>query len=488
MAGSARPGEPLEPGFPSRLVTDSLGAAFPRFGGLLAEGRVGLVLSRTFPEKLEKEFPLPGAEVWWLTDSVKAEGRTLDPKRLDFEVMRTLKNFAQAHPGGAILLHGVEFLVVQNSLEKVLTFLKQVSDACAPGGMTLLVPVAPDALGTEGLSRLEREFERVERVAGATRPLAAAGVEMLGDAPRVTRFVGRRAELEMLTQDGEGPRLIVVRAMAGMGKSSLAAKVCEVLRGRKNLFWHRIRSWDASPSVVTSLGSFLAAVGRPGLQAVMARGEGHRAAEVLGKDLPGTNCLLVFDDAHEAGADLLAFLRLLKDALLDAADVRVLVLTRNILSFYDRRDVVLGKTVHEIDLPALDSEEVATLLSAEEPVLIDLARQLGGHPLFLELVRSTRAPRIVSEALRDVDRFIEEEIYTHLSDPEKRMMRLAALYRVPVPRQGLFPDASLSHDLLLALVRRSLIQPLSNGRFGLHDTIRDFFARVITDPERREFS
>ena len=485
MAGEADGKGSLERGYTYLIVADSPSPTFRQIEGLLAGGSSGLVLSTAFPEKLRKEFSLPGAEVWWLTDSLKSGEKVLDPKRLDFEVMRTLKHFTQAHPGGTVLLHGVEFLIVQNGPEKVFTFLKQAGDVCAPGGMTFLVPVAQGAVAPEVLGQLERQFDRVERGLGEAQPQAVRTAEVLAEAPRTKRFVGRQAELDLLTREGEGPRVFVLQGMAGIGKSSLAARACELLRGRRPLFWHRVRAWDSSQSVLSSLGSFLAAVGRPGLRAILARGEADRVSEVLREDLPGTHAFLVFDDAHEGGKEVLGLLGILKDAAAGAQDLRVVVLTRKAVHFYDRRDVVLSKVVSEMELGGLKPEEVETFLAdGHEAHLAEMASRLGGHPLFLELVRATAHPVLDAETLDDVRHFIEEEIYAELSEPERHMMKLASLYRVPVPREALFLHASTSHDTLAGLLKRSLVRREGERAFGLHDSIRAFFDGILAPQER----
>ncbi|TLZ70585.1 MAG: ATP-binding protein [Methanobacteriota archaeon] len=235
----------------------------------------------------------------------------------------------------------------------------------------------------------------------------------------------------------------MIRGVAGIGKSSLAAKACEKLKGSHNAYWHQIRPWDTRPSVLAGIGEFLAAIGRPGLRAVLARGEAARADSVLRDDLLGAPCVLVFDDAHEAIPEVLDLLRFLKDAIADAPDARA-------------------------------RKRLATI-----------AKKLGGHPLFVELLRSAPARGIAAPSLTDVRRFIEEEIYTELSEGERRMMKTAALYAVPFPREAAFVDPSLSHDVFLALTTKSLIRPMGEDAFGVHDTIRDFFTSILTESERK---
>jgi len=310
-------------------------------------------------------------------------------------------------------------------------------------------------------------------------------VEMLSDEPQLTTFVGRRVELDAITGESEKPRVFVIHGVAGIGKSSLGAKATELLRGKRNLFWRQVRRWDTHLSILASLGDFLAALGKPGLRSVLARSAVDRAAQVLREDLPGTLSFLVMDDAHEASPDALASLRLLKEIIADTPDVRLLVLTRETLPFYDRRDVVVRGLVHETELRGLQPEEVEVFLPPERArATFDIVRQVGGHPLFLELVRAS-PDALPAKALRDVRRFVEEEIYRKLSDQERRMMKVAALYRVPVPHGALVPDETLKADVLLSLTERSLIRPVGEDGYEVHEAVREVFAAMSTPGERQ---
>lgn len=310
-------------------------------------------------------------------------------------------------------------------------------------------------------------------------------VESLAEAPRLGRFVGRTEELNELTAETPGPRLFVVRGVAGIGKSSLAAKACDLLRGKRNLFWHTLRVWDTPVSVFASLGDFLASLGKPGLRAVVSRGELGDALDVLKEDLPGTRSLLVFDDAQEASDAIPPLLRLLKDALAEAPDVRMVVLTRRALAFYDRRDVAIRGLVREIDLSGLKPADIAQFLAPEIDVATaNFGKQLGGHPLFLQLVQSSAVTRAPHAALRDMRRFIEEEVYVGLSEAERRVLSLASLYRVPVPQSALLADPDSSYELILSLANRSLLRPVGDEGFEAHDSIRTVFQEFLSRAER----
>ncbi len=310
-------------------------------------------------------------------------------------------------------------------------------------------------------------------------------VEWLAGAPQTEHFVGREEELSLLTGADAGPRVVVVHGVAGIGKSSVAAKACERLRGTRNLFWHTLRPWDTRTSVLADLGEFLHALGKPALRSVVSRGETSQALDVLQEDLGGARSFLVFDDAHEASPEVMALFGFLKDAAGRVPDVRVVFLTRRALAFYDRRDVTLRKLVQEVDLAGLTSEEILAFLSPEWDAAVgNLGLRVGGHPLFLQLVRSLGREQVHAEAMRNMDRFLEEEVYRDLSEPEREVLRLAALYQVPVPREALLSDPTTTYEVLHSLVNRVLLRRIGTDAFEAHDAIRHFFAGLLTAAER----
>lgn len=311
-------------------------------------------------------------------------------------------------------------------------------------------------------------------------------VEMMSTAPRLARFVGRGAELDALTSEGSGPRVFVVRGVAGIGKTSLGVRACDVLRGQTSLFWHQVRSWDTPLSMLQELGGFFRSLAKPGLSSVVARADTAAAMEVLRESLAGTNAFLVFDDAHEAKREVCRLLRFLKDAVADAPEVRVLFLTRRALAIYDRRDVVVRKVVREIELRGLRPDEVAALFPdpPAEHVWGKAVLRLHGHPLFLEMLQNTGPLKPGFWIPDEVHRFIREEVYVNLSASGRRMMKVASLYTVPVPPEALFADASLTADVVAYLADRGLLRMTEEGTVEVHETIRDFFSTVLSRAEQ----
>jgi hypothetical protein len=150
-------------GFNYLIVDEDPGVAFQGFKSILQKEVPGLCISTTFPEKLGKRYDVDGADLYWLTDTAtETNVKTLDPKRLDFEMMRAISHFLKAHPEGAVMIDGIENLIVENGFDDVFRFIKKINDLASVGGATIFVPLAPSSLAAEELSVLQKEFDRVQ--------------------------------------------------------------------------------------------------------------------------------------------------------------------------------------------------------------------------------------------------------------------------------------------------------------------------------------
>lgn len=341
--------------------------------------------------------------------------------------------------------------------------------------------------GTRSVLEVIREFRLNGLVDLQRTPAAKARgfVEMLSSAPLVQRFVGREEVLQVLGQDQKS-KIFLVQGIAGIGKTTLAAMVCQKFSGLRNIYWHKVRSWDTLHSSLAYLAKFLSALGMPRLQSITKEGRTDLGLDVLREDLSRVPSLIVFDDAHEGGPEVVSLLRFLKDTLKDTANTSVLVLSREKIEFYDRRDVISGM-VSELNLQGLKEAEVEEFLEGYgHGHLAPLARRFGGHPLLLSLLQSPEKPTELEEAIHDVNLFFQETVYNPLSSREKRIMKIASFYEVPVPREALLIDPDLTQDDILGLVTKSLVISTGGEAYELHDTLREFFDLLLTTPERDE--
>jgi len=156
--------EKLESGFNYLLEEPQPKRSFEFFKAKVAQGAKGLCISTSYPKKIIEEYGLHGSTVYWLSE-LEFDNQSLHPRRLDFEVTRAIQNFVKSNPSSVLIIDGVEFLILINGFERVMTFIKKMNDIMSATASTLITSINPSAFSEEKLSIIEREFDRVLKYA-----------------------------------------------------------------------------------------------------------------------------------------------------------------------------------------------------------------------------------------------------------------------------------------------------------------------------------
>ncbi|MEM2869446.1 MAG: tetratricopeptide repeat protein [Thermoplasmata archaeon] len=349
------------------------------------------------------------------------------------------------------------------------------------------------------LARLLGHRHSLVEIARAIRPdgtLDHERLEAQGRAPETetmvspvpSPFVGRKGELETLKRLLEEKKMVILHGVAGIGKTALAAKLVEELRTSRPVFWYRFHEWDTLRSLLTPFSEFLMREGRRKLRAYLASKPEIDLDEVccLVRDSArGLKALLVFDDVHKASDAFLPCFSLLTELLEISEGIRVLLVTRQLRRFYGRSDVVVKRTVAELELDGLDESSSYELLAARRvnPVYHKRAfLTTGGHPLALQLYTPGS---VEGEERTNINKYIEEEISARLNQHELALLRMASVHRYPAPAEALLYLPELTFETLSGLVSRSLLHESPDGRYDIHDFVRDFFYSRTNPYERR---
>ena len=306
---------------------------------------------------------------------------------------------------------------------------------------------------------------------------------------------------------------ILIHGIAGIGKSTLAA---HWMRQRMeadeqlSICWYPCQPWDTALGLATSL------LHRVGIDAA------HDPVQLMETlpltpgakldidayrrlllsyltdpsvlrdrfsedDEPGAPpyFLLVLDDVHhisEEAADLLG-------ALLQVADsspLKLLLISRTTLTFYDRRDVHTRERVSELALSGLTVEDLDAWISDLEegdlPSAPVVHQVTGGHPLAIELME------MYGEVTHgDWLRFLDEEILDVLPEDERELLATLAVSDLPVPWDVLATACDHDGHPPAVLLERGLLLELNDGMW-LHEALRERLLREVGAPqdERRK--
>jgi predicted ATPase len=218
-------------------------------------------------------------------------------------------------------------------------------------------------------------------------------VDHSDDAPKVMEFYGRVAEIESVLSLLDDSGVLVVRGLPGIGKTILASVICSQIRDRRNVLWHQTRKWDNPSSILLGIGRFLRANGKYRTYEHVSSGRSvdlSRVETLLERELDESNSVMFFDDFQNADSSVLDIFSMLVDVVGKVDGTNIIVLSREAVPFYDRRDVKIHKTVEEMELKGLDFESAKKWMQNKGVVddYEEIYKRTGGHPLFLELATS----------------------------------------------------------------------------------------------------
>ena len=318
-------------------------------------------------------------------------------------------------------------------------------------------------------------------------------VTSLTDLPRVRHFFGRERELDNMESLLEArATTLLVPGIAGIGKTSIAAKLVERFMHRRNLLYHRCQDWEGSRPFFESIADWLSSIGDSTFADFISATpvvNPADAARIIVDGLEGSGSLIVVDDLHKVSdMTLHQTLQAITLALLESEEKIGLVLfSRSFKPVVPAKDAEGRIASLFLPLEGLDSEAGRKLLSsfhelAQEQWLYihGLSR---GHPLVLELINRGASAGTFHETLEN---YVTVEIFSKLSAEQKRVLSAIAIYRNPVTIDQL-AQQSLNTDELNALVDSGLARQADQELYDVHDLIREFLLQSMPKPLKMEY-
>lgn len=133
--------------------------SYRMFVAEVAAGNKGLLITRVHPDQVREKYGLVKTPILWLSGQPGPD--RLDPASLSI-LQHTVVDFLQKGSTSVILLDGLEYLVSENQVDKVLRFIYTVHDAVVISGSKFIVPVDPEILGSKDMALFEKEFVVIE--------------------------------------------------------------------------------------------------------------------------------------------------------------------------------------------------------------------------------------------------------------------------------------------------------------------------------------
>ena len=294
-------------------------------------------------------------------------------------------------------------------------------------------------------------------------------------------FYGRKKELYIARQHlhDDSTSVMAIIGMAGMGKTSFAMQILNEMKGETHIFHHQFREFDTLRKMGKEFAHFLYVAGCTALidylKSTIAL-DLDAALNITLEELKNINLLIVLDDYQKCSSRISLFFREALRKLYAYPNIKFIIISRERPQCYERSEVVVQNKVFELELKGLTKEDSRLLLGLgphEDQLLQAVFRITEGHPLSLELIGSQKEKDDLLHGMKDVRRFIHEEIFSNLDGEEKKVLEFASFFRRPIPSAFLLVDENISFDNIDSLVEKYL---LVEGRKGyeLHDLVREY--------------
>ena len=309
-------------------------------------------------------------------------------------------------------------------------------------------------------------------------------VTSLGDLPRTRAFFGRETELENICAllDARSSCLLVP-GIAGIGKTALAGKVIEQYTHRRNLLYHRCQDWEGSRAFLEACAEWLSTIGDDDLSDYIhatAVPQSSVAVNLIVGALEEIPSLIVIDDLHKVNDDaLFAIIRGLSQRMEDVQECGLVMFSRSFRAVVPLKDAEGNISALVLPLEGLDQSASRNILTTmpdmDMSTFLHIYTLSRGHPLILQLINRGSVGSTFHDTL---ETFVEEEIFSRLSGPEKRVLGAIAIYREPMPLEAL-SNHEIETDLLDDLVEKGLARQVDSENYDVHDLVREFLLRTF---------
>lgn len=312
-------------------------------------------------------------------------------------------------------------------------------------------------------------------------------VNSLDDLPRLRHFYGRETELDNMVKllDARATTLIVP-GIAGIGKTTMAAKLIERFVHRRNLFYHRCQDWEGARSFLEAISEWLATIGDPMLSEYLVATPVPRAtdaARIISDSVSSIPCLIVVDDFHKVHDKVLVqTLQSLSLSLVDIEeDVGLVLFSRSYRESIPLKDAEGRIVCIPMELRGLDPDACRNLLTGfgelEDDQFLYIYHLARGHPLVIELINRGAPATAFHETL---EKYVTVEIFSKLSGEQKRVLGALAVFRESVPLAAL-AEQKLNTDELDSLVEQGLARSGDGDTYDVHDLVREFILQSLDE-------
>ncbi|MEE9224323.1 MAG: tetratricopeptide repeat protein, partial [Thermoplasmata archaeon] len=341
-------------------------------------------------------------------------------------------------------------------------------------------------------------FDKLAYIDGQREKAPFVSIEI--QRPRIFYFVGREKELKTVERwlGSKKARVLEVKGVAGIGKTSLVATAFKQFKEKTNTIWLDLDEHTTIETLLNEIAAFFRLMGKEELHRYLKSQEGTRAEGtldavvddrrkgetkseeekergdvlyILDKGLDEVDAVVVMDGCERVDDDLAGFIGNLLTGFLSRGGAKLVLAGREMTKFPELADLKKRGVASTMSLDVLDSEssrKILQLKGVETWRLEEVIEQTRGLPAFLDLM----GPESESQAT-NIETYLEEEVLGQLDRNEERVLKIISVFDTPVHSDAFFQWKSMRFGAIRSLVERSLLMEVSLMVYTTHDIVRE---------------
>ena len=295
--------------------------------------------------------------------------------------------------------------------------------------------------------------------------------------------IGRDTELKKLETDLTHKNVLLIKGIAGIGKTTLGLKFRDILEEKGyQTVWYQCDS-ESYETFLTFLSDYLKNRGSITFQSLRDQGiPGQERLKTAVQELCTYPTVLFLDNFHELHD---AHFQIFKDHLRNST----LVIMSRVQPTFLRKG-----SENLLTLDKKSSFDLLKTLEVNEPlkVLENIYEKTKGHPWslvrFADLAHVLPVDHLLDELPdfgRDQEEYMNEECWKHLNENEKDFLMRTSVFTKPLTFEALevCSKKGLLSDVLFSLVKRFYVEKREKYYY-IHDIMKDFaLSKLKENPE-----
>lgn len=152
--------EEVKPGKNYLVVDAEPGNAFMMLRAMGLSQRPTLIMTTQFPGKIRSDYDLVDVQIKCFSDAL-TDIDNIDPKDLEADAMEVVSTFLMTTRNAGVLIDGVETLSEMNGFDKVMAFVKKLTDLAKTHGSTIILSANKKLITESQLKALSDAFDEV---------------------------------------------------------------------------------------------------------------------------------------------------------------------------------------------------------------------------------------------------------------------------------------------------------------------------------------